>query len=340
VISLKKYMEMRVEELLRSTLDSYRAALAAMGNCGTQACPHLGDGMQQSLLNLRERLSPGATPEEVTRTEQQVEKELEQWGEQASRYFEQKTSELREIVMIMARTAQEVGERDQRYARQFNEFAARLQTIAGMDDLTQMRQSLTQSAADLKGCVDRMEQDGQESVASLRAELSTYQTRLEEAEKLAGSDPLTGLDNRRKVEARLDFCLRRALPFSVLMFDLNGFKEINDLHGHLAGDELLVKFASELRAQFRKTDTVGRWGGDEFIVLLDCDLNEARAHIERIREWVFGDYTVGKGIASRKVRVEAAIGAAQWRPGEAVADVIQRADADMYKQKRRLAPRR
>jgi len=79
------------------------------------------------------------------------------------------------------------------------------------------------------------------------------------------------------------------------MIDLNGFKKINDTYGHLAGDELLKQFATELNQNSRSGDLVGRWGGDEFIVVLPGNLLCAKAHIERVQKRVFGKYTINEG---------------------------------------------
>jgi diguanylate cyclase (GGDEF)-like protein len=81
-------------------------------------------------------------------------------------------------------------------------------------------------------------------------------------------------------------------------------------------------------------DDVGRWGGDEFIVVLDCGLEDARRHVERVRKWVFGDYTVRGEGPPRKLAVDASVGVAAWREGETIAAMFARADADMYKQKK------
>jgi diguanylate cyclase (GGDEF)-like protein len=102
----------------------------------------------------------------------------------------------------------------------------------------------------------------------------------------------------------------------------------------MAGDEVLKQFAKELQAAFRVMDDVGRWGGDEFIVVLDCGMEDARRHVERIRKWVFGDYTVTNDGRARKLPVEAAVGVAEWRFGETTEVMFARADADMYKDKK------
>jgi diguanylate cyclase (GGDEF)-like protein len=117
------------------------------------------------------------------------------------------------------------------------------------------------------------------------------------------------------------------------MLDLNRFKDVNDTYGHEAGDDLLKQFSTELRSASRATDAVGRWGGDEFVVILDGHLSEAQSHVERMQKWVFGSYTLRPGAEGPKVETTAAVGLVEWQTGETLKQVLARADALMYKQK-------
>ena len=154
----------------------------------------------------------------------------------------------------------------------------------------------------------------------------------------ASQDALTGLANRRSVDSHLDLRSKRETPFSVIYIDLNGFKKINDTNGHQAGDDLLRQVGGRLRQAFRATDIVGRWGGDEFVALVDESLAEAQANVSRVDEWLSKEFTISSGQTEQRVRVSAAVGVASWRPGETVTGVVQRADAEMYEQKLRNAP--
>jgi diguanylate cyclase len=334
VISIKKYLDANRDELLQSALDCYRAALAAMGSTGAQACPPVGITLQQSLANLQQRISADLTPVQVLETEAGVEKELDEWARLATDYYRQRTDEIKELLLVMASTAEAVGERDSRHETQFHDFSARLSKIADLHDLPQIRTSLLASAVELKSCVQKMAQEGKEAVAQLRAEVKKCHTRIEEAERTALVEPLTGLTNRRGLEAAIEFRLAQKRRFSLLMLDLNGFKNINDTYGHMAGDQVLKQFAAELKEIFRVTDSVGRWAGDEFVVVLDSVQAEANDYAERVKSWVFGDYSVGGSEQQRKVHVDAAVGVAEWRPGETMAELLGRADQLMYRQKR------
>jgi diguanylate cyclase (GGDEF)-like protein len=112
---------------------------------------------------------------------------------------------------------------------------------------------------------------------------------------------------------------------------------VNDKYGHVAGDELLKQFAKELQMNARSGDLVGRWGGDEFLLLLCCDEIGAQSHIKRIREWVFGKYTIQSGADKTpiEVQLDASVGVADWHSGETVEQVIENADKAMYLEKNR-----
>jgi diguanylate cyclase (GGDEF)-like protein len=334
MISIKKLIERAGEEVLQASLDSYRSVLNAIGESGVQACPQVGNTLRQNLLNLQAALSAESTPDLLHQTGQKVEAEIAQWGCGAADYFKQRAGEVKEVMMILANTAELTGERDRRYSRQFQEFTGRLQAMSDLHDLVLIRDSLVKSAIDLRSCTEAMAEESQKSVARLRADVRVYQARLDDAERLAGQDPLTGLDNRRRVESSIEYRIGRKKAFSVLLLDLNGFKQLNDTCGHLAADDLLKQFSAELKSGFRHTDVVGRFGGDEFIIVLDAGLQDANMHIERISRWVFGDYTIRVGDTSRKVAVSAAIGAAEWQAGDSLRTLLDRADAAMYRDKR------
>ena len=347
VISIKKYLEMdfssspsgnaEANEMLAALLESYRAALRAISKSGVQACPAVSADLKSRLASLEQALGGEITPKVVKTTERQVEQQLEDWGGRTSEYFKTKANEVKELLIVLAKTAESLAKRDQRYAGRFSDLTTQLQTIANLDDLGQIRSSLVKRAAELKSYVEQMTQDSQKSVAQLEAAVSTYETKLKAVEQLAAQDPLTGLANRRNIEERIEWRISHNQPFSVVVIDIDDFKLVNDNYGHLAGDSLLKQFAQELRANVRGTDLVGRWSGDEFILVLDCDLLTADSQLERLRKWVFGEYTIPMGAdkGDAKINVTASLGLAQWQPGQTFQQIIEHADASMYKEKKR-----
>lgn len=347
MITLKKYLDMNPEEaraktdepdkLLPATLKAYRSALTAAGTSAARACPPVGSELQQNLAQVEKRLDGPLTVAAVQGAEQEAGEQLELWEHRTKEFNQARTNEVKELLILLARTAESVGERDHRYTDHFGQFTSRLKTISNLEDLSSVRASLVQEALQLKGYVDKMEQDSNKLVKELRTEVSTYETKLKEVEELALRDGLTGLANRRSVEERIEQRIAKKQPFCAAMLDVNKLKLINDQHGHLAGDNLLQQFAQELRSAMRGSDVVGRWGGDEFIIVMDCDLAGATAQLERLQKWVFGDYTIrpGKGTGEVKVHVDAAIGLTEWQTGQTLKEVVEHADAAMYQKKQK-----
>jgi diguanylate cyclase (GGDEF)-like protein len=344
MISLKKYLDQaeswtgkagKVEtpELLPVAIAAYRSALQEMGSCSLEACPALGEKLQQGLTVLEEKLSREITRESVEATEKRVQEQLQDWGRSAARHSQQRACEIKEILIAMARTAESVGERDQRCAKQISEVTGQLQRIANLEDLTQIRALLKRSAAELKISIDKMAAEGQAAVEDARAQISGYQSKLEKAEQISSCDSLTGLRSRRWMEELIERRIEARHPFCVAIIDLNGFKLVNDEHGHLVGDDLLKQFANELKLASRSSDVIGRWGGDEFIILIDGGMTEAKAQSNRLKEWVCGDYTVEARTGSLKLTVCASFGLAEHRANESLKELLHRADAEMYEQK-------
>ena len=147
--------------------------------------------------------------------------------------------------------------------------------------------------------------------------------------RLAVTDPLTGCWNRSHMRtyAQMEMARRRRYgePVSILMIDIDFFKQVNDRHGHLAGDRLLSEFADTVRACLREADQLGRWGGEEFVVLLpSSDAGAAAAIGERIRR------AVASTVFSDGLHITVSLGFAESQVNESLADWIGRADVALY----------
>lgn len=157
--------------------------------------------------------------------------------------------------------------------------------------------------------------------------------RAERAARLAHVDGLTGLANRRQLEtwlhAQHERAARTGEPWSVILFDLDHFKEVNDTHGHAVGDQVLQAVASISRQTVREEDLLGRWGGEEFLVILpNTDRTSAGAVATRLQVAVAGSRHPTAG------HVTTSCGVAQARPAETVEAALERADEALYAAKR------
>ena len=150
-----------------------------------------------------------------------------------------------------------------------------------------------------------------------------------ELQRLATTDRLTGAWNRTHLEETLVAEMGRAeryrQPLSLLIFDIDHFKAINDTHGHLVGDEVLIELIRRVRAHLRAVDVLARWGGEEFVLLLPhCGSAEALRVAEKLRALVADPPFPLAG------QVTASFGLAQWRPHEHLDTWLKRADDALY----------
>lgn len=164
-----------------------------------------------------------------------------------------------------------------------------------------------------------------------------------ELQRLATHDPLTGLLNRHAVLESLERAHGRRSgrrghdlpPYSVLMLDLDHFKDINDTHGHAAGDAVLCHATALVSAQCRSTDSFGRLGGEEFLLVLDdTNLEEAAEVAERIRATVAATPCAVKDKSA--IAVTVSVGMTQFTESDSDANTtLDRADRALYEAKRR-----
>ena len=159
----------------------------------------------------------------------------------------------------------------------------------------------------------------------------------EELLRIAATDPLTGAFNRREFTALADHegvrSSRYNHPLSILMLDLDHFKHLNDVYGHAAGDKVLQKFTALCCDTLRTMDIFGRWGGEEFVVLLpETDAKEAAVIAERLRKIISQNVFIHN---DQKIAFTVSIGITQYQSGETTIDApFGRVDAAVYDAKK------
>lgn len=161
--------------------------------------------------------------------------------------------------------------------------------------------------------------------------IAKYEEKLRE---LAEKDHLTKVYNRRMFESFLKHEMEKASrygrPLSLIMFDIDHFKRINDTYGHQVGDEVLRRLADLVRRNLRKTDIFARWGGEEFMILLpEADISSASKLAERLRR------TVESADFGRVGRITVSFGVTEMRRGDSLDAIISRVDRAVYEAKRK-----
>jgi diguanylate cyclase (GGDEF)-like protein len=166
------------------------------------------------------------------------------------------------------------------------------------------------------------------AVSRLRADYYRNQAVMETMQQIASTDALTGLLNRRALSDHLaaarSLVQRGTQPMSVILIDVDHFKQINDTGGHALGDRALVELAVRLQTHLRLSDRLGRWGGEEFLVMAAATpLNAAGELADRIRRAASDTACAGR-------RITLSLGVAQCRLDDTLDTLIQRADRALY----------
>ncbi|GIV90572.1 MAG: hypothetical protein KatS3mg055_3090 [Chloroflexus sp.] len=142
-------------------------------------------------------------------------------------------------------------------------------------------------------------------------------------------DMLTGLFNRRRCEqllqANIEHSRRYHQPLTICLWDIDHFKQVNDTYGHEVGDQVLHQIARLAQSSIRSTDLIGRWGGEEFCLILpNTHLSEAEARVDRLRHLIKTQVRVGQQ------PVTASFGLVEYDTTDNLASLIRRADEALY----------
>lgn len=212
------------------------------------------------------------------------------------------------------------------FAQAFNRMAQQLQQA--FETQQQQREAIQRQNEELQALYQQL-QAAHEELAQLNAELLEANRMLEQA---AVTDGLTGLKNHRAFQESLQSLVQMAerlrQPLSLIMLDIDYFKQFNDRFGHPAGDELLCQVAQVLRDSARAYDIAARYGGEEFALLLpNTTLEQAVQVAERLRRQI-------SAIQNPHAPVSASLGVATYRHGTAPATLLYEADAALYQAKR------
>ncbi|MDR3416315.1 MAG: diguanylate cyclase [Nevskia sp.] len=173
-------------------------------------------------------------------------------------------------------------------------------------------------------------------VDELEHEAEALQESVYREQVKASTDMLTGIPNRLAFHQRMNeeylHWKASGVPLCVAMWDIDAFKSINDTYGHAAGDKALRIFAQHLARSLRKTDFVARYGGEEFVTILrGIEWQNAMNQVERIRQSLS---SLGLHFERKDVKLTASCGLAVFNVGDAVDEVLQRADEALYRAKR------
>ncbi len=327
------------EERLERSIRCYSEAVGGIRAHAFEGCPPIAPLFRHRLEQMEEKLNPrqlaraGDGVKQLEKVSAELLATLGEFSQKSVEVFRQDTANLRDILSILGSSAEALNSNSLVNADQLQDFGKHLEELTQIEDLVVLRQALSERVVEFRETIDVLRSESKATIARLKKDVSMFREKLDEAEMQAATDPLTGLSNRRELQRQIDMRIEVEKGFSLLMFDLNEFKGINDRFGHAAGDQVLRYFAKVLKETVRATDVVARWGGDEFIILFDANLEEAIGRSKQIFAKL--EPPMPLQLAERKVMlaIRACSGVAEHRLNESAQDLFTRVDALLYANK-------
>ena len=234
-------------------------------------------------------------------------------------------------VLELVRTYLDAGER---YSVTLAQAGKNLPTSASPDEIGIIVKFLLAENAKMQHEAGELKK----SLEKSKSQIDNLRSHLAEAQEISMRDPLTSLSNRRRFDDSLARELadarQQGTTLSLVLADIDNFKKVNDLFGHTIGDEILKMFARVLQDKVCARDTVSRYGGEEFAVILpETEVENARRITERMRTQLEGMQLAVNDSGQEIGRITASFGIAELSLGDNADTLVQRADAKLYQAK-------
>jgi len=251
-------------------------------------------------------------------------------------YINRRESELKSTIELLRDGLIEVMQHDREFNAQIYESQLRMEKVGQLDDIIRIKEGIKAELAEAKDVIRKKQTSDETRVQALSKEVDILRSSLEEVRDASMIDPVTGAYNRLGFESHvsryLDANRISGRRFSLLMCDIDDFKQTNDVYGHTVGDLVLERFVTECRAAIRQDDVIARYGGDEFVVMLPgASLRNAVRIARNICRALSGSqYIVESPKGSYPIRFTISIGVTEARESDTAQSLVERADGALY----------
>lgn len=243
-------------------------------------------------------------------------------------------AELTRFVALVRDTVTVLGGQGQDPSGEIDQAADRFNELLEIKDFGELKARLAQEVTGLRRLAEERQRQWREATEMFMAKVAVLETQLAGVREEASLDPLTKIGNRRHFEATLaEQMLKSRRQFVVALFDLDGFKQVNDTYGHPVGDKVLQEAAVALKASLRPGDLVARIGGDEFAAIAPgLTLKQSEARMQSVIAAIASQL---RQVTDVKPAVLLSCGVAECSAGDTPQSLIGRADQALYEAKRR-----
>ena len=255
------------------------------------------------------------------------------------KYIGERETEFREIIDLMTAAMSGLDNENRDFYSSIRSQGERFEQITLLDDIKRIKSELVREVDNMRAMVRDKENLDQKALDSLSSQVDILKKELNKARHSANTDGLTGVNNRKALDHHLRRMVERntitRAPFSLLMMDLDDFKELNDTYGHTVGDRMLLAFAQKCRAAVRNDDFLARYGGEEFTLILPgASLRNATKKAKQLcRSVAAAKYAADDSSKADVVSITVSIGVSTYQSGDTAKHLVDRADQCLYKAK-------
>jgi len=327
LISLRKQIDESELSVLRfrALLDALRGITTSLPHAALPANSELSSMCKKDLERATDSLSGESAINVIEEAGKVAVRSIEAICRSNKTALEERDTALKDVVATVAEAVNHFKGHGERHQATFSKLAESLEVTSHVEDAGELRRRLRQDVSNLRESVEVMRRESQESVLRFQTQVTTFQQRLETARKESSSDRLTGAGSRREAERRWQEIPKHGKSLCLLLYDIEGFREINSRNGSPFGDKLLLALAHTLRAKFPEQGSVFRWGADEFLVIAEGSIESCARHSRYIRDtFAAGKYFTAESGPQAPLQADLACGLAQYTAGETLEELYRR----------------
>jgi len=337
LISIRRQMNEadRLATGFRALLNAFLGVAAALPKTVVPASPELSRECSENLDQLTAPLKDHPEADSIEEVGKVVVKQVEEIARSNKAALDDFDATMKDVVATAAAAIGGFRGHGERHESSLAKVADGFDALARIEDVAELRRRLRDDVVKLRQSVERMRLESEESATRFESQISVFQQRLEAARKGSDIDRLTLLGSRRVAERFMQKIPRQKGSVCVLLFDIEGFGQINQRYGAPFGDKLLQALAHLLRESFPEEGSLFRWGPDEFLAIAE---GEPARSVERCRSicatFANSSYTTYERGHRESASAAVAWGAAQYARGESLEGLCLRA-RDSLEQNRR-----
>ena len=305
--------------------NAHLALTAALPKAALPANPELATHCKETLDQAALAVNFEASAKDLDQAGQVAVTQIDAICRSNTDAIEQRDAALKEVVGSIAEVINGFKGHGERHNGKMEKIAVEFESLSRLEDANEIRRRLSEDVARLKETVQEMRRESEQSVHHFESLIVSFQQRLEMARKDSHLDRLTGLGNRREAEQELRLIVKRHSSVCVLLFDIEGFREINRANGTPFGDKLIQALAHTLSDCFPEKDSLFRWGADEFLVIAEGRLPVRLEGARLICRQFAGNSQYSTDGGAKRVRANVASGGAEYHRGDSVDDLYRRA---------------